>query len=365
MIKVIYIFFIFFTFSFANNSINERDIIKSYIAIFKRAPSFESLIYWQKNEKNLNRLLKIFLEQKEANLFFQKNQSPKEFINRVYLNLFNRNVDKEGLLYWENMLNQSQIEKSDIVLKILNSASNTQKYKDLDTLTNKTNIGAILVNIGFDNKELSKYIISNVTDDKTSVNYIKQKIITNDLKNDFLQDYKKDLIKTKGQIIFKKLDYFEVYYKNKYKAGFSFNLKGYKFFCKYEKNIKSFSAFFNSKSDNILLIDVKDNKINTISKILKDKNLLIKPSLDFEEFQVYFSNSNAIKSFKLEEFDDGKNLVQIITELNKLLFELEYFTTKNNITLIELLNSFNKSYLNENSKKNFEIYYSNLKHLIN
>ena len=66
-----------------------------------------------KNEKNLSKLLKIFLEQKEANFFFTEDQSSKEFINRIYLNLFNRNVDKEGLLYWENMLNQSQIERSD------------------------------------------------------------------------------------------------------------------------------------------------------------------------------------------------------------------------------------------------------------
>ncbi len=366
MIKVFCIIFIFCTISSANDRINEREIIKSYIAIFKRSPNLVSLKYWQENQKDLSILLKIFLDQKEANSLFPQNQSSKEFINRIYLNLFNRNVDKKSLLYWEKILNQPQIEKPDIVLEILNSASNTQKYKDLDTLTNKINIGAILVNIGFDNKELSKNIISNVTDDKVSVEYIKQKIIDNNLKEDFWSEYKKSLIKSKGQSIFNKLNDFKVYHENIYNAGFSFSLmNGYTVFGKYDKNIKSFSVFLNSKADNTLLIDIKDNKVYTISKIMKNKNLLIKPSLDLKKFHVYFEDSNEIKNFKIEDYEDGEKLIKIISILNKLLIDIEYFTTKNNIFLIDLFNSFNKSNLDNNIKDSFEIYYSNLKHLIN
>ena len=88
------------------------DITKLYVGYFNRAPDPAGLQYWLDQADmgmTLSEIAESFSVQTEATslypfLQFPDVSSPTAFVNSVYLNLFNRAADEEGLEYWTGQL---------------------------------------------------------------------------------------------------------------------------------------------------------------------------------------------------------------------------------------------------------------------
>lgn len=128
----------------------EQQITAIYVAYFDRAPDPAGLQYWidQYNAgQPLAEIAENFARGAEAVLKYPylatpDVASPETFITNIYVNLFNRMPDAEGLAYWAAELADGYpIGK--MVLAILNGAQSEAEggFPDAETITNKLEVG--------------------------------------------------------------------------------------------------------------------------------------------------------------------------------------------------------------------------------
>jgi hypothetical protein len=128
----------------------EQQITAIYVAYFDRAPDPAGLQYWidQYNAgQPLAEIAENFARGAEAVLKYPylatpDVASPETFITNIYVNLFNRMPDAEGLAYWAAELADGYpIGK--MVLAILNGAQSEAEggFPDSETITNKLEVG--------------------------------------------------------------------------------------------------------------------------------------------------------------------------------------------------------------------------------
>ena len=116
-------------------NINSKEVQKLYIAYFGRPADPSGINYWLSNLNNFSNVKEISSElsiQEEYKMLISNNKSIKFKINKLYLNLFNRKVDFEGLNYWIDMIDQNRYTISDIVNDLIS-------YKQKPYLTNLEN----------------------------------------------------------------------------------------------------------------------------------------------------------------------------------------------------------------------------------
>jgi len=99
----------------------EDSLTKLYIATFDRAPDTVGLEYWIQSWLSLEEIAQSFFEQQET-LEKYNGKSNRELIDIVYLNLFQREVDEEGLLYWQNALETQAVSRDKFILATMNGA---------------------------------------------------------------------------------------------------------------------------------------------------------------------------------------------------------------------------------------------------
>ena len=144
----------------------QKNVTKLYVATFNRAPDTGGLNFWVNNSGlDIESIAKSFFEQSETQEAYPPGSSNTEFISAVYLNLFNRAADQEGLDYWSKELDSDHISKSKFILATINGAQGN----DANILTNKTTVGLAFANAGMDNIENAKDIMFGITDDRNSV----------------------------------------------------------------------------------------------------------------------------------------------------------------------------------------------------
>ena len=108
-------------------NISSKELQKLYIAYFGRPADPSGINYWLSNLNNFLNVKEISSElsiQEEYKTQISNNKSIEFKINKLYLNLFNRKVDFEGLNYWIDMIDQNRYNISDIVNDLI---SYTQK----------------------------------------------------------------------------------------------------------------------------------------------------------------------------------------------------------------------------------------------
>ena len=108
-------------------NISSKELQKLYIAYFGRPADPSGINYWLSNLNNFLNVKEISSElsiQEEYKTQISNNKSIEFKINKLYLNLFNRKVDFEGLNYWIDMIDQNRYNISDIVNDFI---SHTQK----------------------------------------------------------------------------------------------------------------------------------------------------------------------------------------------------------------------------------------------
>jgi len=132
----------------------KESITKLYIATFNRAPDSAGLNYWLHSSLSIEQIAQSFFEQKETQNLY-KNLYEDNFINAVYLHVFGRDADIDGLDYWRAELDSHNIDKSQFILAIINGA----KGKDAKLLNNKTKVGLYFISKNLNDINLSKEVI--------------------------------------------------------------------------------------------------------------------------------------------------------------------------------------------------------------
>jgi len=149
------------------------EVTKLYVATFNRAPDASGLNYWVKDSNlTLSQIAQSFFDQEEIQSLYPTNISNGEFVLKVYQNLFDRQPDADGWIYWENELNNYKISRENFILAVINGAKDDDNAKDATILENKKEVGLYFANSGLDDIKKAKSIMSKVTKEVTSLDDI-------------------------------------------------------------------------------------------------------------------------------------------------------------------------------------------------
>ncbi|MBW3042868.1 ATP-binding cassette domain-containing protein [Prochlorococcus marinus] len=142
-------------------NVDTNDLQKLYIAYFGRPGDPSGINYWlsRSNESITLREISNELSRQDEYTKYVAHEKSLEFkINKIYLNLFNRKADFDGLNYWIDMVNNKDYQISDIVYNLLYvknkpySIDINQEEKDINIIQNKTSASEIFT------KQISKSI---------------------------------------------------------------------------------------------------------------------------------------------------------------------------------------------------------------
>lgn len=152
-------------------AVTQAEVIKLYVATFKRAPDAAGLEYWTNSSGlNIEGIASSFFDQPETQTLYPEGISTSSFINAVYQNLFNRNADAGGLQYWGNAIDSGVIQKSVFIQAVINGALNSDVSNDATILENKKTVAQSFVEKGLNDTTLAKQVIEAIDESQESVN---------------------------------------------------------------------------------------------------------------------------------------------------------------------------------------------------
>ena len=132
---------------------------------------------------SLSKIASSFFDQNETKALYPQGTSNRDFIESVYQNLFNREPDTLGWNYWEDKLNAtnaygqnpelSKIPKNSFILAAINGAKDSTDGLDKTILQNKETVGLYFANAGLSNVDFPKEVMSGVSADSGTVDFIK------------------------------------------------------------------------------------------------------------------------------------------------------------------------------------------------
>jgi len=181
----------------------EEGVTKLYVATFNRAPDQLGLEYWINDSGlTLKEIAKSFFVQDETKEKYPEGTTNKFFIQTVYKNLFNRDVDEDGLKYWEKELSSGLITKDIFLMAVINGAKNNNDGNDKTTIDNKTKVGSYFVHSKLNNKDQAIRVISDVTDNTYTVDYSKGIIDIYKGNIKFSEDLEESKVENKNLTVF-------------------------------------------------------------------------------------------------------------------------------------------------------------------
>lgn len=146
--------------------VTAQEVIVLYVATFKRAPDTAGLDYWVNDSGlNIKDIAASFFVQPETKALYPDGTSTTSFINSVYRNLFNRDAENAGLVYWKEQIDSGAIHKSVFIQAVINGALDT----DAIILENKKTVAQSFVDQGLNDTDLAKQVIENIDDTTDSV----------------------------------------------------------------------------------------------------------------------------------------------------------------------------------------------------
>ena len=94
-------------------------VIRLYFAFFKRSPDLAGANYWINKRKSgttkLNHMASSFAGSSEFKTKYG-NLSNSDFVKQVYVNVFERQPDPNGLTYWTNKLNEKKASRGEVMV---------------------------------------------------------------------------------------------------------------------------------------------------------------------------------------------------------------------------------------------------------
>ncbi|WP_269623825.1 ATP-binding cassette domain-containing protein [Prochlorococcus marinus] len=140
---------------------DSNDLQKLYLAYFGRPGDPSGINYWlsQSNQSISLREISNELSKQDEYIKYIAHEKTFDFkINKLYLNLFGRKADFDGLNYWKKMINSKDYKISDIVHNLLYSKDKfysvnlEQEKQDISILNNRIFASELFT------KEISKSI---------------------------------------------------------------------------------------------------------------------------------------------------------------------------------------------------------------
>ena len=107
-------------------NVDAKKLQTLYIAYFGRPGDPSGINYWLSHSKELFTIKDISNElsrQDEYTKFCALDKSLEFKINKVYLNLFNRKADFDGLNYWMERIHVKDYQIADVVFELLYSTN--------------------------------------------------------------------------------------------------------------------------------------------------------------------------------------------------------------------------------------------------
>ncbi len=126
--------------------VDSNELQKLYIAYFGRPGDPSGINYWLSRSKEAISIREISseLSRQDEYINYIAHDKPVDFrINKLYLNLFNRKADFDGLKYWIEMVDSKEYKISDILYDLVYSTikpysvDSEQVKNDLQILQNK------------------------------------------------------------------------------------------------------------------------------------------------------------------------------------------------------------------------------------
>lgn len=114
-------------------ALTTTQIQNAYVAFFNRPADVAGLNYWSSYQGSSLDLLSTFAQSAEYKALYA-GLSTDNAVNQVYLNLFGRKADVDGLNYWVGQINAQKLSMSNLADAINKGSQGT----DLTAVTNKT-----------------------------------------------------------------------------------------------------------------------------------------------------------------------------------------------------------------------------------
>ena len=119
-----------------------EQITDLYVACFNRGPDPAGLAYWFKavytGEYSLRTIAERFTYELEYLQAYPNNLTNREFVNKIYLNLFDRAPDSGGWDWWTHELDSGNRPRSGFILDVIEGAyAPTSGPQDRDLIDNK------------------------------------------------------------------------------------------------------------------------------------------------------------------------------------------------------------------------------------
>lgn len=155
-----------------------NDVQKLYIAYYGRPGDFNGLQFWcdatRDGVLDIDLVLDSFGESDEyQNWLTTIDFTPATLINQLYLRMFNREAETEGLAFYGNLLESGDKSLASIALDIANGAKN----KDLIALTHKIEVANQFIQaVVEDGNFFSEYYIEDAQNLLSGVDHTEESI---------------------------------------------------------------------------------------------------------------------------------------------------------------------------------------------
>lgn len=148
-------------------SVTQNQVAELYVATFNRAPDAAGLYYWVNGafggKATIEQIAESFFDQPETQELYPAGNSDAEFVNAIYMNLFNRPADAEGLAYWTGPGGLGGgMHRSVMIEALKNGATGS----DRAIIDNKTEAGLYFANKGVTGVIFS---LADISDDATTL----------------------------------------------------------------------------------------------------------------------------------------------------------------------------------------------------
>lgn len=142
-------------------AVTREEVTEIYIAYYDRAPDASGLDYWVSSGLSAGQIAQSFGQQEETKAKYPDTLTTQEYVTQIYLNVYNRAPDAEGLSYWTNQLNSGAVSKPDMIIAIVNGAIGDDQV----VLNHKTVVGVAYADAGLDDVQDATTIMDDITTD--------------------------------------------------------------------------------------------------------------------------------------------------------------------------------------------------------
>lgn len=160
--------------------ITELDVTRVYVATFNRAPDETGLAYWTYDsfggDATIEQIAQSFFDSAEAQSIYTPSMTVEQRVSLAYFNLFGREADATGLVYWVDEIESGRVSQSSMMLALVNGAQDSEYGLDATTLANKSEVGLYYAQSALEDVAAAYSVMEGVTELESSVSDAKEMV---------------------------------------------------------------------------------------------------------------------------------------------------------------------------------------------